>query len=579
MATFSSILGGASGRRRAPRARRLGIVALTLVSLGPLWSGFVEASDPPSAKADDGDDDDRLRRLEALVGDLAGEVKRLSEENRRLTERIGALSVPPADPRVAPAQADETLPAALPDAGFPESQAEETTAPPEIVAAPNSPDFASTMSTSPADTLPEGLSSLFESGGDPATWADTSTSLSARPFLAGLYDKGFVLVAPNDQQRTPFALKFNLTTQLRYAGFVRTVETWTDSSGRVLPVVNQSNFALNRAWFTFSGFGFSPKLKYLFSVFTTSTTNTTVAIGFAGYEFSKAFSLSGGYYKVPGTREWLESARYPLGAERTMANTFFRPSISPGVWIDGEPLDNLYYYAGIFNDFNATHQIPNRPNTNMTYSGNLWWEPLGSFGPGYSDEEFHDDLAMRTGTSLTYTRSLREPDLGLGVTNPENTILRLSDGTPLFQLGALAPGVTLNAANVMLWSYDLSFKRRGFSLSGEYYARWIYGLNASGPGIPRKYLNMFDTGGLAQFSYALVPKRFEVFGRTSMVAGPFGDASEYGGGANWYIFANRNVRGTFEAKRVNHSPADNPLYNYIAGQSGMLYQLQLLTDF
>jgi hypothetical protein len=281
---------------------------------------------------------------------------------------------------------------------------------------------------------------------------------------------------------------------------------------------------------------------------------------------------------VPGTREWIESARHTLGADRTMANTFFRPSVSPGVWVNGEPLDGCFYYVGIFNDFNSTSTGANRINNNMTYSGNLWWEPLGPFGPGFSDEEYHRDLVLRTGTSLTYQRSLREPDQS-GQTNPENTILRLSDGTPIYQPGALAKGVTLTAANVALFSYDLAFKYRGLSLSAEYYGRWIYGLDARGGAVPKQDLNLFDTGGLAQLSYALMPKRFEVFARTSGVFGRFGDGSEYGGGANWYVYSTRNVRATFEAKRINHSPASNVLYGYFAGESGMLFQLQLLTDF
>ena len=96
--------------------------------------------------------------------------------------------------------------------------------------------------------------------------------------------------------------------------------------------------------------------------------------------------------------------------------------------------------------------------------------------------------------------------------------------------------------------------------------------------MPKAYLNIFDTGGLAQLSYALIPKKFELFARTSGVFGPFGDGSEYGGGRTGR-FSNRNVRVTFEAKRLNHSSANNILYGYLAGESGMLYQLQLLTDF
>lgn len=509
-----------------------------------------------------------------MVSQQADQIRRLSEENRVLASQIRQQSGASADPRVTPAQASSSVSPALPETGLPQATPDDPAAEAPQAVRPNPP--ASDDSIRGEDDVPSPYSDLLESGNDAIP--NLSPPGASRPFITGMYDQGFVIVAPSDKQRTPFALKLNLTTQLRYTGFARTVENWTDSSGLVLPVLNRSYFALNRNWFTFSGYAFSPRLQFNATVFSTSATNQTIGLGVVSYEFSKAFAVSSGYYKVPGTREWIESARYTLGADRTMANTFFRPSISPGVWIDGEPLPGCFYYAGIFNDFNSIANGANRISNNMTYSGNLWWEPLGSFGPGYADEEYHDNLVLRTGTSLTYQRTLREPNLALGQTNPENTILRLSDGTPIFQQGALAKGVTLKAANVALFSYDLAFKYRGFSLSTEYYGRWIYGLDATGA-VPRTDLNLFDTGGFAQLSYALVPKQFELFARTSGVFGKFGDASEYGGGANWYVYSTRNVRVTFEAKRINHSSASNVLYGYFAGESGTLFQLQLLTDF
>jgi hypothetical protein len=529
------------------------------------------------------DIENRFRRLEALVNKQADQIQRLSEENRGLADQVRRLSAVASDPRVKPAQADAmsaptqtgaTSAPTLPSPALPGVTVDDTAAPPLEPVSTVPQESASPVRG--LHDMPSAYSALLESGND-AIPALKPSGLT-RPFLTGNYDKGFVLVAPTDKQRTPFALKMNITTQLRYTGFARTVESWKDSSGLVLPVLNRSYFSLNRNWFTFTGYAFSPQLQFNATVFSTSTTNQTVAVGAVSYAFSKGLALSSGYNKVPGTREWIESDRYTLGADRTMANTFFRPSVSPGVWINGEPVDGFFYYVGIFNDFNSAFNGANRISNHMTYSGNIWWEPLGSFGPGFTDEEYHERLVLRTGASLTYQRVLRELDLQLGQTNPENTILRLSDGTPIFQPGALAPGVTLTGANVALFSYDLALKYRGFSLSAEYYGRWIYGLDATGH-VPRADLNLFDTGGLAQLSYALVAKRFELFARTSGVFGRFGDGSEYGGGANWYAFSTRNVRLTFEAKRINHSSASNVLYGYFAGESGMLFQLQLLTDF
>ena len=51
------------------------------------------------------------------------------------------------------------------------------------------------------------------------------------------------------------------------------------------------------------------------------------------------------------------------------------------------------------------------------------------------------------------------------------------------------------------------------------------------------------------------------------------------GGLNWYVLGTRSWRMTFDVTRINHSPADNDLTGYSAGESGTLFQLQMLTDF
>lgn len=558
----------AKGTTRPARAILRGVLALVATGVACVTAS---AQDAPPA-----DVEERFRRLERVVAEQADQIRRLSDENRKLADRPRADSPEPPStslPAIIDDQVDD-------EADGPRTAESPDTSPADDAPSPPAADAASPPAADGGDSWRSernAFSSLMDAGNE--TIPEQDLTWASRSFITGVYDKGYVLVAPSDRQRTPFSLKLNVTTQVRYTGFTRSVETWTDSSGQDLPIRNRSFFSLNRNWFSFTGFAFAPELRFNATVFSTSATNETIAFGWLGYEFSKAFILSSGYYKVPGTREWLESSRYPLGVDRTMANTFFRPGISPGVWAQGEPIRNVFYYAGIFDDLSSVANSASRTNTNMTYAANAWWEPLGSFGPGYSDEEFHESPVVRLGASVVYNRSVREPNLELGQTNPENTIVRLSDGTPIYQVNALAPGVTLASANVLLGSYDLSLKYRGLSLSSEVYTRWITNLQSKDRA-PRGSLDdIADVGGLVQGSYALIPKRFELFARTSGVFGRFGDGSDYGGGANWYVFANRNVRATFEAKRVNHSSANNVLYGYFAGQSGTLFQLQLLTDF
>lgn len=574
---------GASVPRALARAFRIAVAAACLVHpLAPVRGEDApsSASESLSARAID----ERFRRLEGMVEELARQNKALIEENRKLAEEIRSRPRPragaPADPKVARTQAppaeggppmEERAPEA-PSLELPEAMGDAAAGPPET------PSLEAPAPFQYAEPEAQEFADLLDSGSAPSMFDESPEARRSR-FVIGDFDNGFVLVEPNDKQRTPFELKFDLTTEVRYLGFSRSKTSWTDSAGVVRPIRNRSFLSLNRSSFTFGGFAFSPRLQYNLTILTTTTTNQTIPLGYVSYVFNDGFILGGGNNKVPGTREWLTSYRYLMGVDRTMATTFFRPGFSPGVWINGEPRPGLFYYGGVYNGLYLGGPAEDRSTTDMGYTANIWWEPLGAFGTGYTDQEHHENPALRTGGSLSYQRIHLEPALSGGQINPENTVLRLSDGTQIFEPNALGPGATLGAASVLLLSHDESLKWRGFSLSAEYYARWIQGMRAERGTIPADHLNIFDAGGFVQGSYALIPKRFDLFGRASLVAGPFGRGSEFGGGANWYVFANRNVRGNFEVKRVRRSPADNPLSGYVAGDFGTMFLLQLMADF
>lgn len=409
--------------------------------------------------------------------------------------------------------------------------------------------------------------------------APSATKTSVEDFFFGRYDNGFILVEPRDPKKTPFAAKLNVVTQERYTGFARKNEFWQPWNVQTpIRVNNRSTFDVNRGYIGFSGFAIDPRLRYSMIVATTSVVNVTFLLGTVGFQFDKAFGLYGGFNKVPGSREWLESFKHTLGADRSMATTFFRPSMSPGVWISGEPLEYFHYYAMISNSINSLDQFGDRRSTQMCYSGSIWWEPLGAFGPGFADEEFHENAVIRLGGSGLFSRQLKEPGLGdLVQANPENTILRLSNGIPVFIPGALEPGVSLLATDDRLLALDAGLKYRGFSLSGEYYFRLLNNFSTDKP--LSQLTSVYDQGGYLQTGFALIPKKLEAYAKTSLVAGPFGSGNDYGGGLNWYVSGNRNWRITGEVLQVNRSPASNILTPYRIGQSGTIGLLQLVTDF
>jgi hypothetical protein len=554
----------------------------------------------------------RLQRLEKQNAKLATQNDKLAQQNANLSAQSQSLSQKLEEITRLCGQLNRRLENPSPAVGSPpllssafapflfERPADQKPGiSPDDPPAPGSP-------FSPDALLPEGAESrsdtLFPNSapqrepGSPesATLEANDTSPNAEPgpswlskFLIGGYDEergGFVLVRSKDAQRVPFELRFDLVTQVRYTNFAPSASTWTDSTGISHPIQSISSWQINRNFIQFSGFALDPRLQFMAILFSSTAVDETVLLGYLGYHFSDAFDLRAGNWLVPGTREWYTSFRYTLGADRLMATTFFRPNISPGIWAQGEPIKGFNYVAMLANSLNHFNQGINRIGSSFAFGGTARWEPLGAFGPGPSDIENHQSLSTRLGVNLAVSREANQGSIfNDGVItnpylpNPEDTIIRLSDGTPLFRAGALGPGVTLSAANVQLWTVDAAFKYRGLSLGGEYFFRWLDGFSTVGKA--PSFASLFDYGALLQGGGFWIPTKLETYARSSFVSGRFGTGSEFGGGINWYPKGSRNWRLTAEALYLNHCPADNALTGYRAGETGTLVQLQCFTDF
>ena len=516
------------------------------------------------------------------IDQLAHRLERLEQQNSKLAEQNRSLVKQLESVTKSYDRLNQRLEQIEPSAGSPV-----TTLPDAL---PPALEFSPALTLPPrADSQPvqeSGLESAFGSIREipDLPELDLPASRPGRPefskFLVGDYDEArgqFVLVRPRDAQRVSFELRVDLFTQARFFGFARSANFWTDSTGTRQPIRNYESIEVNRNFIQFSGFALDPRLQFTAFIFSSTAINDTVYLGWINYHFNDAFDLRVGNWLVPGTREWVESFRYTMGADRLMATTFFRPNISPGIWAQGEPIKNLYYVAMLANSLNRFTQGIERVGAAATFGGTVWWEPHGEFGPGPSDIENHQSPTPRIGTNLAVSHEANQAAPVFGLGNPEDTILRLSNGTPLFRPGALGPGVDLVSTAVQLWTIDAALKYRGFGISGEYFFRWLDGFKELGPRSP--YRTIFDQGGLLQAGYFVAPSKLELFARTSFVAGPFGGGNEYGGGVNWYVRNSRDWRMTFEVLRIDHSPAQNILTGYRAGESGTLFQLQWFTDF
>ena len=390
--------------------------------------------------------------------------------------------------------------------------------------------------------------------------------------------KGLILLKTDPRRgEFPFAMALGGYMQLRWFEFARDATQWTNAAGTTFPINNINTFNINRFLLSFHGHVVDERLVYNFALFGTTNVGIrsgVVPIGLLGWKFDDAATVGGGMTQVPGSREWIESSPWTTGIDRSMANTFFRPGFSPGVAAIGSLAEKtVHYQAGVWNAIDGGTTGVLRRGTSMAWAGNTWWEPWGPFGLGASDMEHHDAPVIRLGTSGVYAPTYANPLPG---NNPEDTIVRLSDGTPLAASGALGPNSQVDQFLYQLATVDAAWKYRGIGLYCEYYWRQLD--NFKGTGTFNR-TNSFDQGGMAYLSWCFVPRTYEVYARSSVVTGPYGTGQEYGGGLNWYLKQTRQARLTFEALHINRNPAQNFLYPYRAGYTGTAIQTQFVVVF
>ncbi len=189
----------------------------------------------------------------------------------------------------------------------------------------------------------------------------------------------------------PFSMAMNGFMQLRWFEFARDAESWTLTTGTTRPIRNINTFNLNRVLLSFSGHVLDERLVYRAALFGTSdmgVRSAFVTLGTLGWKFSEAATLAGGVTIVPASREWVDAQPWTLGVDRSMANTFFRPGYSPGVFAVGSLLDDeLHYQAGVWNAIDGGQAGVLREGTAMAWAGNAWWSrsaPSASAIPTWS---------------------------------------------------------------------------------------------------------------------------------------------------------------------------------------------------
>jgi hypothetical protein len=251
------------------------------------------------------------------------------------------------------------------------------------------------------------------------------TSVTALQTSSGHFRDGMIIWQTPVDAKVPFLLKFNDDTQFRYLNTLSSNETFTDHLGVVHEVHKRNDFTVNRQMFVISGYVFDERLGYSLKVWTSAGAASIVVAGNISWRFNKAVTLTGGYTGVPGSRSLVATFPYFAAIDRSMADNFFRPGFTQGVWANGEPVKGLNYMVFVGNGLNTLNISATKIDTNLAFSGSVWWEPLGPYGePGKSRNMYDDYFSskktrIRMGTSLTTSREDRFSNLDQS--NPDNT--------------------------------------------------------------------------------------------------------------------------------------------------------------
>jgi hypothetical protein len=380
--------------------------------------------------------------------------------------------------------------------------------------------------------------------------------------------------------QVPFLLKFNINTQLRYLNTQNSDEEFTDHLGVTREVNNRNDITVNRAMFILGGYVFDPRLRYSFTVWTSAGAASIVIASNVGWSVNKALTVMAGYTGVPGSRSLVNTFPFFTSTDRSMADNFFRPGFTQGAWATGDLGKGLNYLGFVGNGLNTLSISANKIDTHLAFSGSVWWEPLGDYGPPGKSRNMYDDyfaskkVRMRLGTA--FTRSREDRFSNLDQSSPENTSLYNSDGVLTFSTGAFAPGVTLDIATYRMWATDAGVKWNGLAINGQYFVRWLNDFTADGflPVVSTK-----DHGGEVTVGHFVKPKTVMLYGRGSWVRGQFGDSHEYGGGVKWYFLPTERLWMTAELFDVDRAPYSGAFTPYTTGMKGWVPMVQTILAF
>jgi hypothetical protein len=379
------------------------------------------------------------------------------------------------------------------------------------------------------------------------------------------------------------SFNFRFYTYLRYLNQKGLDSEYTDSFGNTSSIDRRQDIQLNKVNLYSYGWVMDPRLSYVLYVWTANPNQgqgaQVVVAGFLQYRVDDWLVLGGGINALPGTRTTMGTFPNWLGVDnRFLADEFFRPSYTTGIWAKGKLFDDEFaYHVMLANNLSTLGVDAGQLDAGLnTVSLALSWEPLGSYGPGLGDFENHEHLATRIG--FHFTRSGETAQSQPNTDTFDNTQIRLSDGNVIFQSGLFGPGIQIQKANYQMAALDGGLKYQGYALEGEAYYRWVDHLR--GPGTDALGFDTLQDLGFQLMGSAMVlPEKLQLYVGGSMIFGQYGDPWDVRVGANWFPFENKTLRWNNELMYLRNSPVGGLAYPYVVGGNGLVFQSNLEIAF
>ena len=426
-----------------------------------------------------------------------------------------------------------------------------------------------THAANPLESEPDERSGVDVSGGD--------SSASQKDLNKwGTYTPNFGFKVADTEHGD---MSISIYTYARYLNQLGLNATYTDAFGKVKNVQRRQDFQLNKVQIKFLGWLLDPKFRYFLYAWSSNASQglgaQVVLAGNLNYQFNEHFNVGAGIRSLPGTRSVEGNFPFWLGVDtRLIADEFFRPSYTSGVWAWGKIFDRLDYIAMVGNNLSTLGVSAAQLNNNFsTLSTSLMWT-TNKFGLGFGDFEHHEKLATRL--AAHFTRSDEDRQEQPNSDQFENTQIRLEDGTVIFTPDLFGPGISVTDLTYKMAAFDVGLKYHGYSLEGEYFLRWLD--HFKGPSTTR-LAPIFSHGFQLQASAMVLPKTLQAYLGGSTLDGKYGNPWDFRAGVNFFPWHNKVVRWNNEFIYLQQSPVGYTSVPFALGGLGPVFHTNLEVAF